>query len=127
MAKSRRSSTENIFKQRNEAKVQPQTKEIDSEPEKEEVEEVKQPTEEKSTSAPVKPVKSASSKAQSSKASTPDKVDRLFKDSKKEHGVQRTTYYEKDVYDYVEGISKQYGINFNKVVNQILRDYMVGE
>lgn len=127
MAKSRRSSTENMFKARNEVKVQPQTKE--AEPVKEEIEEkpVEKPVvEEKSSAANEKPAKSSASRSQSRSSNT-NKNDALFKDSRKEHGVQRTTYYEKDVYDYIESISKQYDINFNKVVNKILRDYMSAE
>ncbi len=123
MAISKRSSTENIFKVRNEVKVQPQTKE--AEPVKEEIEE-KPVVEEKSSAANEKPAKSSASRSQSRSSNT-NKNDALFKDSRKEHGVQRTTYYEKDVYDYIESISKQYDINFNKVVNKILRDYMSAE
>ncbi len=127
MAISRRSSTENIFKVRNDVKVQPQTK--DAEPVIEEIKEkpeVKPVVEEKSGSPSEKPSKAASNKSQSRSSNT-NKNDALFKDSKREHGVQRTTYYEKDVYDYVEDISNKYGINFNKVVNKILRDYMSAE
>lgn len=93
-----------------------------SEPQKEVVETPK--AEEKSSPAPEKPAKQTPSRTQGRPA---NKNDALFKDSRKEHGVQRTTYYEKDVYDYVEEISKKYDINFNKVVNKILRDYMNAE
>jgi len=131
MAISRRSSTENIFKVRNDVKVQPQTKEaepvVEEIKEKPEVKpEVKPVMEEKSGSPSEKPAKAASNRSQSRSSNT-NKNDALFKDSKKEHGVQRTTYYEKDVYDYIEQISKKYDINFNKVVNKILRDYMSAE
>lgn len=43
---------------------------------------------------------------------------------KGERGTQRSVYFESDVYEYIQSITKEYGANFSNVVNLLLKEAM---
>lgn len=61
-------------------------------------------------------------KQQSRSEKNTDQVDNFFSNVKpKVKGVQRTTYYNREVFDFCDERAKQYGISFSDVVNMLLK------
>jgi len=49
----------------------------------------------------------------------------IFKSlAKSDPGVQRSVYFERDVYDYIQSISEEYNVKFSNVVNLLLKTVM---
>lgn len=147
MAKTRRSSIDNMFAKK--GSVQPQKKEIIKEepqvqePEKIEVKEateveekiVEEVVEETEIKEPetVEPIKIEEPKTESikkpaekkeQKVNRPAAIDNLFTKKKRERGHQQTIYLKKEVYDFCNEIAEQYEIGMSDVVNKLILSFM---
>ena len=134
MAKTRRSSVDNMFAKK--GSVQPQKKDVSKEEpveqnhsieetkevgttEKEDViEEVKVTEEQKvEESIKEKPVKKQVKKNRSSN------IDGLF-GKKKQNGKSQSVYLKKEVYDFCNGIAEDYQIGMSDVINKLILSIM---
>ena len=144
MAKSKRTSLDNMFG--NKGKVQPQKKDAvpvslpeNNSPEpieaaKEDID-VTIPEPEKPSANTENSVNEASStesnhkdtEKKTTKRSTSDPkksdIDKLFK-KKKEKREQRTIYFKKEVYKFCDGIAKEYGLGLSDVVNRLIESFL---
>jgi hypothetical protein len=135
MAKVKRSSTDNIFG--NKGTVRPRQKtgadessqevmsisdkfdEVPEEPVEEDISAEVQNKEETIT-------QSVSTPKNDNKPSEKNNLDKIFKD-KKGYGVTKSVYFQKEILDYCNSISKKYGVTFSEVVNKLIETYMSEE
>ncbi len=117
MATSRRQSTENIFRQSKSDNIKPLIKSSEA-PELNSESDVKidDAKEEKMAVLPVTTMEIPEKPV--------NKVDDLFKNSKKQRGVQKTVYFEKPIWDQIEAISNKYKMPYSEVVNKLLSNYI---
>ena len=131
MAKSRRSSVDNMFAKK--GSVQPQKKDtpkehIDQESIKQDEKEVSIPeNEHKIEDIPVaetlqteESTKEKVSKKPTKKATS---IDGLF-GKKKENGKSQSVYLKKEVYDFCSGIAEDYQIGMSDVINTLILSIM---
>ena len=143
MAKSKRTSLDNMFG--NKGKVQPQKKDAAPIPMPVEKTEPVEPAKEENVPTIPEPENANTdaeesvkdTPSQESKPSEPEKkapkktssepkktdIDKLFK-KKKEKGEQRTIYFKKDVYEFCDGIAKEYGLGLSDVVNRLIESFL---
>lgn len=114
MAESRRQSNINAFVSSEQTAVVAPKKRERKETEPEEERRPKEtPVQEKKEKAPVEEKKSKKSD-----------LEKLIKASAKQHGVQKCVYFESDVMEYLDKLSKDNNVNFSKLVNLIIRSAM---
>ena len=135
MANTRRSSTENIFGNKGTVRPRQKTSTHDSSQEVMSMsdkfdEAAKEPVKESSPAETPKteepnsqPVSSPKSDNTSTKKSS---LDKIFKD-KKGYGTTKSVYFQQDILDYCNSVSKKYGVNFSEVVNKLIEPYLKEE
>lgn len=135
MAKVRRTSTDNIFG--NKGSVRPRQKSGDKESSQEVMSIndtfVEAPEEPAEATVPAENQENYETAAQPAKeqktSDTPNSMnnlDTLFK-RKKGYGKTKSVYFQQDVLDYCNSVSKKYGVTFSEVINKFIRTYMEEE
>lgn len=130
MAAPRRQSRENQFAKAQIDMVKPNLSTNGSEDRTDEPSEDKPGEPKKETkTAPNKPAnsyegvkKDKTTKRLADPTKSTHQVENIFSNIKpKVKGVQRSTYYNRDVFDFCDECAKQYGISYSDVVNMLLR------